>query len=116
MLTKEEKDFIVYWRETRKNKGRFLRKLSIGMPLGILVVLGLAGALFAAGFHRKGHSILHNNAALIMTVMLAGLAIVVFISLFSAHHKWDQNEQYYGELLSKQEQENAAGTDKIKST
>ena len=103
MLTKEEKDFINYWQEARKDKGRFLRKLSIGMPLGVMVVLGLGAAVAAAGAHRKANPLLHNNAALIITVILGGLAIVVFISIFSAHHKWDQNELHYGELMAKEE-------------
>ena len=42
----------------------------------------------------------------IIVVLIAGLAIVVFITLFSAHHKWDQNELHYQELMAREEKNN----------
>ena len=43
-----------------------------------------------------------------LLVVIAVIAIVVFVTLFSAHHKWDQNELHYKELLARKEKENAA--------
>ena len=105
MLKKEEEDFIRYWSEVRQNKKKFLRKASIGLPLGVLVALGLAGSLIAAMYHRKANPIIHDYTALIITVMIAGVAIAFFITLFAAHHKWDQNELYYHELMARKESE-----------
>ena len=105
MLTKNEEDFLRYWESARQNKKKFLRKASIGLPLGVLIVLGLAGSLVAAYYHRKANPILHDYAALVITVMIAGIAIAFFITLFAAHHKWDQNELYYAELMARKEAE-----------
>ena len=105
MLTKQEEDFIRYWSETRQHKKKFLRKASLGLPLGVLVALGLAGSLLAAYYHRKANPLLHDYASLIITVMIAGVAIAFFITLFAAHHKWDQNELYYDELMARKEKE-----------
>ena len=33
--------------------------------------------------------------------LIAGIGIVVFITLFASHHKWDQNELHYQELMAK---------------
>ena len=105
MLTKEEEDFIAYWSKARQNKKKFLKKASIGLPLGVLVALGLAASLVAAWYHRKANPILHDYAALIITVMIAGVAIALFITIFAAHHKWDQNELFYEELMARSEKE-----------
>ena len=105
MLTTQEEAFLKYWTEARNDKKKFLRKASIGLPLGVLIVLGLAGSLVAAYFHRKANPILHDYAGVVITVMIAGVAIAFFITLFAAHHKWDQNELYYGELMARKEAE-----------
>ena len=77
---------------------------SVGFRWGVLIVIGLAASLFAAKFSRKANPVLENDASLIITVMIAGLAIVFFITYFTAQHKQDQNEMHYQELLRKKEQ------------
>jgi hypothetical protein len=48
---------------------------------------------------------LHADSSVIFVVLIAALAIVVFITIFSARHRWDQNEQLYQEILNKKEAE-----------
>ena len=105
MLTKEEAAFIAYWSEERLKKKQFLRKFSIGLPLGVLIVAGSLVSLFS-GWYKKADMALHMDASVIIVVLIAGLAIVVFITLFSAHHKWDQNELHYQELMAREEKNN----------
>jgi hypothetical protein len=104
-MTKQEEDFLKYWSEARQNRKKFLRKASIGLPLGVFIALGLGASLVAAYFHRKANPLLHDYAALVITVMIAGIAIAFFITLFAAHHKWDQNELHFNELMFKKEKE-----------
>lgn len=102
MLTKEDEGFIKYWEEQRLHKKRFLRKLSIGFPFATLV----AGAILVnvvSGWYKKADMEVRSQGSLILVVIIALLAIVVFITIFAAHHKWDQNEQHYLELLKKRE-------------
>ena len=100
MLTQEEQNFIRYWEQQRLRKKQFLRKFSIGLPLGVLIALGLFINILS-GWYKKADMELRSNSSLIITIVIAVIGIVLFITLFSSHHKWDQNEQHYKELLNK---------------
>ena len=103
MLTKHEEDFIRYWSAQRLRKRQYLKKLSIGLPLGVLI----AGALlvnFLSGWYKKADMEIRSDSSLIIVVLIACMAIVVFVSVFATRHKWDQNELHYQELLKKKEQ------------
>jgi hypothetical protein len=52
----------------------------------------------------------------IIVVLVAAIGIVVFITLFSVRHKWEQNELLYHELLRKKEPSDAAGSSKRRQT
>ena len=105
MLTKEDENFLKYWSEKRNQKKPFFGMASVGLRLGVLIAIGLAASVFAARYSRKANPVLENDASLIITVMIAGLAIVFFITYFTGQHKWDQNELHYQELLRKKEQQ-----------
>ncbi len=107
MLTNEDENFLKYWSVQRAKKNPFLGLGSVGFRWGVLIVVGLAISLFAARFSRKANPVLENDSSIIITVMIAGLAIVVFITYFTAQHKWDQNELHYQELLRKKQQDEA---------
>ena len=107
MLTQQEEDFIRYWSDQRLRKKQFLRKFSIGMPLGVMIAVALL-INFLSGWYKKADMVLHSDTSVIFVVLIAIIGIVVFITIFSAHHKWDQNELYYNELLYKKDQESAS--------
>lgn len=81
--------------------------VSAGLPLGVFIFVGLTASLIAAWYHRKANPILQNYASLVITVLIAGLGIVFFITYFYAQHKWDQNELHYQELLEKKRKQDA---------
>jgi flagellar basal body-associated protein FliL len=103
MLTKQDEDFIRYWSQQRMKKKQFLRKISIGLPLGVFLVAALM-INFLSGWYQKADMELHSDSSVIIVVLLAAVAIVVFIVLFSARLKWDQNEQHYLELTKKKDE------------
>lgn len=105
MLTKEDENFLKYWSQRRERKSAFFGTASVGFRWGVLIVIGLAASLFAAKFSRKANPVLESDTSIIITVMIAGLAIVFFITYFSAQHKWDQNELHYQELLKKKNEQ-----------
>lgn len=80
---------------------------SVGLRLGAFIAIGLALSVFAATYSRKANPVLENNASIIITIMVAGLSIVFFITYFTGQHKWDQNELHYQELLRKRNQDDA---------
>ena len=102
MLTKHEEDFINYWSLQRQRKKQFLRKLSIGLPLAVMIVAALI-VNFLSGWYVEADKDIKSNSSVIIVVLIAAIGIVVFITLFSARHKWDQNEQHYQELLDRKQ-------------
>ena len=100
MLTPEQEKFIAYWQEQRQRKKQFLRKFSIGLP--ILSILAVAFFInFLSGWYTKADEELHQHSSMVLVILIAVIAIVVFVSIFAARHKWEQNEADYQSLLKK---------------
>ena len=111
MLTNEDEKFLEYWSEHRKKKKPFFGMASVGLRLGMFIAIGLALSIVAATFSRKANPVLENDSSLVITVIVAGLGIVLFITYFTGQHKWDQNEMHYQELLYKKQQEEVQQSD-----
>jgi len=105
MLTKEDENFLEYWAQRRQHKKPFFGMAFIGLRLGMFIAIGLALSLVAATYSRKANPVLENYGSLVITIIIAGLGIVLFITYFTGQHKWDQNETHYQELLYKKQQE-----------
>ncbi len=90
----------MYWSEQRRHKKNFLKKISIGLP----VASALAVAFFAnflSGWYGRADKELRRHSSLLIVILVAVIAIVVFVTIFSARHKWEQNEADYQDLLKK---------------
>jgi membrane-associated HD superfamily phosphohydrolase len=112
MLTREEKEFIRYWAAQRLQKKRYVRKLSIGMPLGALVaILVLVNLL--SGWYRRATAELNSSSSLIVVILVAMAGIVVFFTIMGAQHRWDRNESAYQALLQQQEKEDGEGMQRV---
>ena len=98
MLTKEEQQFLEYWRVQRTRKRR--SGLPIGFPLAVLVVLGIFVSI-ATGWHKEAMMVLRSDTSTILVIVVASVAIVIFITVFSIRYQWEQREQRYKELLAK---------------
>jgi membrane protein YdbS with pleckstrin-like domain len=104
MLTTEEIAFLKYWEQNRKKKKNSIWQMSIGLPLGVLIVATLFVNIIA-GWHKKASMVLYSHSSLILVVLIAAVSIVVFITVFSSKHRWEMQEQQYQELLVKQQTE-----------
>jgi membrane protein YdbS with pleckstrin-like domain len=103
LLTQHDKDFMRYWEVQRTRKKSFLRKLSIGLPLAVVITISILVNMLS-GWYSKADMVVRSNSSLIIVVLIAGVGIVVFITIFSARHRWEQNEQRYQELLNEEQQ------------
>ena len=102
MLTPEEEKFVAYWSEQRQRRKNFLRTFSIGLPvIALLCVIFFAN--FLSGWYGKADKELRRHSSLIITILVAVIAIVVFVAIFTTRHKWEQNESDYQSLLKKKE-------------
>lgn len=107
MLTQEEQSFLDYWAQQRLQKKKSLKNFSIGLPLGVMIVLALFINLLV-GWHKKAAMVLQGHGSIIITVVVAAIGIVVFMTIFSRNHQWDMYEQRYQELLQKKAQSSDA--------
>lgn len=107
MYSKEEQDFIKYWEENRDKQKRFFKQIAIGLPFGVVFAAAMF-INFTSGWDKRVESITKTYPSfksLILVLLIAILAIVVFISVFSVKVKWEKHEQKYRELLSRSKSE-----------
>jgi membrane protein YdbS with pleckstrin-like domain len=104
MLTKEENGFIRYWEKNRLRKKKVRRQLSIGLPLGAVLVTAIFVNVSSGWYRRAGMEMNKEQSSLILVLLVAALLIVAFVVVFSARHRWDMNEQRYQELQSRKDQ------------
>jgi uncharacterized membrane protein len=102
MLTAEEEKFLAYWQEQRQNKKGFLKKFSVGLP--VLALIAVAFFInFLSGWFGRADKELRRHSSLIIVILIAVVAIVIFVTLFSLHHKWDRAEADYQSLLKRKQ-------------
>ena len=104
MLTHDEKKFIDYWEYNRLKKKKILKQLSVGLPLGVLLVVAIFINLFS-GWDKRAQMIINTDPSIIIILVIASLLIVIFIVIYSARHQWDLNEQRYKELRARFEKD-----------
>jgi len=102
MLTEEENRFIDYWEANRIKKKKVFKQLALGLPLSTVIVIAIFVNFFS-GWYKRADMEMRADPSLIITVLIAAILIVIFITVFSVKHKWDINEQRYRELLSKKD-------------
>jgi MFS superfamily sulfate permease-like transporter len=98
MLSKEEQQFLDYWSVERTRKRR--AGATLGFRLSVLVVFGIFLSI-VTGWHKEAMTVLRSDPSTILVIVLAAIAIVVFITIFSSRYQWEQREQRYKELLVK---------------
>ena len=103
MLTENEKEFIDYWEHNRLQKKRVLKQLSVGLPLGVLLVVAIFINFFS-GWDKRAQMVINADPSLIIVLLVAAILIVIFIVIFSARHRWDLNEQRYRELCARHQE------------
>ena len=98
MLTKEEEQFVGYWRTQRHQKQR--KSFALGLRLGVLIVAALFINILT-GWHKQAAAALSSDYSTILVIVIAAIAIVLFMMHFASRYQWEQREQRYNELLAK---------------
>lgn len=105
-LTPEEEQFMQYWEQYRNRKRKAIYQLSWGLPLGLVLVIGIF-INFLSGWYKRAdmqfRADLSTHTSGFIVLLLAAIGIIVFIVVFSARHRWDQQEQRYRELQARKE-------------
>lgn len=109
MLTEKEQYFIEHWEKVREAESKPLSKLLRGLPMAIIFCapIFLSPILvyyFSPDWYTKISAAVSVS---VPTMIFALLIIMVFISYFRMHFKWEQNEQFYQELKAKMKKDAA---------
>lgn len=73
----------------------------LGLRLGVFMVLAVLINL-ATGWHKKAAMAFNGSSSTLLMIIIAGVAIVVFMSAFSQRYQWEQKEQRYQELKARE--------------
>ncbi len=101
MLTPQEEEFIRSWEQNRLRKKSIIRQLAVGLPLGAAIVVFIFFNVLSGWYKRAEMQLRANQFSSIIVVLIAAILIVIFITIFSARHKWDINETRYKELKAR---------------
>jgi hypothetical protein len=99
-MTKEETAFMQWWETNRLKEKQWMRKLTVGLPLGFVFGLPILLSVVFRGWYKRMPYISGGQLTLIL---MACLAIAVFYAIIRVRVQWEQNEQRYEELLKKKE-------------
>ncbi len=121
MLTEKEKQFLLRWEACRVTESSFRHKFLSGLPMAFLfaapvliffiVVKIFFPAWFTTATHKSNSEIVvagrsqdfaQLSAGNVGMVFIAIIVIVLFFSYFRMSYKWENNEQLYNELKSKE--------------
>lgn len=102
-MLQKDKDFIKYWEakrlENKNNPLLFVKGFSLGLFIG-----GLCVCMLGMEWYQRANMV--ANAKMNPVVLLVAIIILAAgLAILYNNFKWEQNEQYYNELLMKQQKE-----------
>jgi len=100
--TKAEEEFIKYWGENRLKKRKVFKQILLGIPSGAILVIAIFLNFFS-GWFTRATMVANSDPSFFPVLVVAAIIIVAFAGIFTSYHKWDINENYYKELLSKKD-------------
>ena len=106
MMTEEEEKFLVYWKNNREKKTTVLSQLYFGLPLGLLIGVGIV-LNYISGWYTRA-TMVANSQSTPLVLVLALILIIIFCSIFYRRFRWDMNEQRFLELSYKKKLENSS--------
>jgi len=92
--------FVKWWEEHRDSERKWVRQLSVGLPLGLVFGFPILLSLVFRGWYKRMPYVSGTQFTLIL---MACLGIAVFIAVFRMHFRWEQNEQRYQEIKARQQ-------------
>jgi hypothetical protein len=105
MLTESEKRFLAYWEANRLREKKINKQLLLGLPIGLLFAIPVLILLFSGKFWYQRASMQANSQTSPVILIIAIIAIAVFVAVFYKRHQWDQREQHYLELKAREKED-----------
>lgn len=106
MLTEQEEKFLVYWEKNKEREKSFFRQISLGLPIGLFIGIGIL-LNFISGWYSRANMVA-NSQSTPLVLIFAIIIIAFFCSIFYKRHQWEMNDQRYQELTIKKELQNSS--------
>jgi len=106
MLTEQEEKFLIYWDKNREREKSFFRQISLGLPMGLLIGIGIL-LNFVSGWYTRANMVA-NSQSTPLVLIFAIVIIAFFCSIFYKRHQWEMNDQRYQELTIKKERQKSS--------
>ena len=103
MLTEDEKQFLEYWEKNSDIEKKPLRQILLSAPLGLVFALPI---LVLVIFHGWYKNMIYISDSQVIIIIITVLGIAVFFAAMRGRFRWENNEQLYKELKSKEMKEN----------
>jgi len=114
MLTEQEEKFLIYWDKNREREKSFFRQISLGLPMGLLIGIGIL-LNFVSGWYTRANMVA-NSQSTPLVLIFAIVIIAFFCSIFYKRHQWEMNDQRYQELTIKKERQKSSAEVQQKSS
>ncbi len=103
METVNEEKFAIYWKQNRETLSTPSSKLIRGLPFAMLFVLPILLSVITVYFLSPDWyaKMKLQREGIFASIFIALIIIVLFISYFRMHFKWEQNEEAYQRYLRK---------------
>lgn len=101
MITEQEEKFLVYWEKNKDKERSFFKQISLGLPIGLLIGIGIL-LNFMSGWYTRA-TMVANSQSTPIVLIFAIVIISFFSSIFYTRHRWEMNDQKYQELKIKKE-------------
>lgn len=102
-MEKKELAFMAYWEQHRDKEKKSWRQLMIGLPMGLVFAIPILIGFFSGKYWYKRADMVGNAQSNPTVLVIAVLAITVFVAVFYKKHQFDLKDQYYKELKRKAE-------------
>ncbi len=102
MLDEREQLFVDYWATHREREGKWHYQLLTGLPVGLLFAVPVIIILLTGRFWYKRADMVAHSELSFGLLIVAVLAIAVFVALIYRRHQWEMKEQQYLELRAKE--------------
>ncbi len=106
MLTEQEEKFLVFWEKNKDKERSFFKQISLGLPLGLLIGVGIL-LNFMSGWYTRA-TMVANSQSTPLVLIFAIIIIAFFCSVFYKRHQWEMDDQKYQELKIKKELQNSS--------
>lgn len=98
-----------YWEANRERERKLNYQLLVGLPVGLLFAIPVLLLLFSGRLWYKRAEMVANTMVNPVILIIAVLAISVFVAIFYKRHQWDMKEQQYLELKAREQNDSPDG-------